>query len=154
MRRYWNRSLDGGCKGVTVRKKKKRKKTSYSIWSKFLSLRRKLIRSIAGIRLQIARLNERLNVLQEQVNGLRGGAGPGTGPGAGPGTGSGASPGTSPGSSIIAFLRGRLNSRVTVETTAGTIFGTLIAIGEDYIQIAEPNGSIDIIPFRSLLSIA
>lgn len=146
MRRYWNRSLDEGCKEITVRKKKKRKKTSYSIWSKFLSLRRKLIRSIAGIRLQIARLNERLNALQEQVNGLRGGASPGAGPGAGPGVG--------PGSSIIAFLRGRLNSRVTVETTAGTIFGTLIAIGEDYVQIAEPNGSIVIIPLRSFLSIA
>lgn len=152
MRRYWNRSLDGGCKEITVRKKKKRKKTSYSIWSKFLSLRRKLTRSIAGIRLQIARLNERLNALQEQVNGLRGGSSPGAGPGAGPGIGPG--PGAGPGSSIIAFLRGRLNSRVTVETTAGTIFGTLIAIGEDYVQIAEPNGSIVIIPLRSFLSIA
>lgn len=152
MRRYWNRSLDEGCKEITVRKKKKRKKTSNSIWSKFLSLRRKLIRSIAGIRLQIARLNERLNVLQEQVNGLRGGASPGAGPGVGPGVGPGS--GAGPGSSLIAFLRGRLNSRVTVETTAGTIFGTLIAIGEDYVQIAEPNGSIVIIPLRSFLSIA
>lgn len=140
MRRYWNRNLDGGCKGITVRKKKKRRKTSYSIWSKFLSLRRKLIRSIAGIRLQIVRLNERLNALQEQVNSLRGGSSPGAGAG--------------PDSSIIAFLRGRLNSRITVETTAGTIFGTLIAIGEDYVQIAEPNGSIVIIPLRSFLSIA
>ncbi len=148
MRRYWNRNLDGGCKGITVRKKKKRRKTSYSIWSKFLSLRRKLIRSIAGIRLQIVRLNERLNALQEQVNSLRGGSSPGAGPGPGPGAGAG------PDSSIIAFLRGRLNSRITVETTAGTIFGTLIAIGEDYVQIAEPNGSIVIIPLRSFLSIA
>lgn len=134
MRRYWNRSLEGGCKEITVRKKKKRKKTSHSVWSKFLSLRRKLIRSIAGIRLQIVRLNERIHALQEQVNGLQGGA--------------------SPGSSVSAFLRGRLNSRITVETTAGTIFGTLIAIGEDYAQIAEPNGSIVIIPLRSFLSIA
>lgn len=152
MRRYWNRNLDGGCKGITVRKKKKRRKTSYSIWSKFLSLRRKLIRSIAGIRLQIVRLNERLNALQEQVNSLRGGSSPGAGPGPSPGPGPGA--GAGPDSSIIAFLRGRLNSRITVETTAGTIFGTLIAIGEDYVQIAEPNGSIVIIPLRSFLSIA
>ncbi|MFE0555012.1 hypothetical protein ACFW1P_03620 [Paenibacillus sp. NPDC058910] len=138
MRRYWNRSLDGGSKEITVRKKKKRKKTSHSVWSKFLSLRRKLIRSIAVIRLQIVRLNERIHALQEQVNGLQGGA----------------SPGASPGSSVSAFLRGRLNSRITVETTAGTIFGTLIAIGEDNVQIAEPNGSIVIIPLRSFLSIA
>ncbi|MGG4345315.1 hypothetical protein [Paenibacillus lautus] len=136
MRRYWNRSLDGGGKEIIVRKKKKRKITSYSVWSKFLSLRRKFIRSIAGIRLQIVRLNERIHALQEQVNALQ------------------ARPSPGPGGSVTAFLRGRLNSRVTVETTAGTIFGTLIEIGEDYVQIAEPNSSIVIIPLRSFLSIA
>ncbi|KOP69249.1 hypothetical protein AMS62_24440 [Bacillus sp. FJAT-18019] len=95
-------------------------------------LRRKLMRSLTQIRLMIARLNSRINALQEQVNDLQG----------------------TPSSSVMALLRGKLNTRITVETTAGSVFGTLIAIGEDYVQIAEPNGSIAIIPLRSFLSVA
>ncbi|WP_246059306.1 hypothetical protein [Paenibacillus lautus] len=143
MRRYWNLGHDGECKEITGRRKKKHAKPSHSVWRKILILRRKLIRSIEQIRLQIAQLsariiaqqeqvNARINALQEQVNGLEVGQS----------------------SSVLALLRGRLNTRITVVTTAGSVFGTLVAIGEDFIQIAEPNGSIVIIPFRSLLSIA
>jgi cell division protein FtsB len=131
VRRYWKRELDADCKEISVRKKKKREKKPHSVWGKILLLRRKLDRSLALIRAQMARLNARINALQEQVNGLQGGS-----------------------SSVIAFLRGKLNTRVTIETTAGSIFGTLIAIGEDHVQIAEPNGSIVIVPFRSFLSVA
>lgn len=142
MRRYWNLGHDCECKEITGRRKKKQAKPSHSVWRKILLLRRKLIRSIVQIRLQIAQLNAliiaqqeqvsaRINALQEQVNGLEVGQSSG----------------------VLALLRGRLNTRITIVTTAGSVFGTLIAIGEDYIQIAEPNGSIDIIPFRSLLSI-
>ncbi|MGE7823767.1 hypothetical protein [Paenibacillus sp. NPDC093718] len=143
MRRYWNLGHDSECKEITGRRKKKIAKPSHSVWRKILILRRKLIRSIEQIRLQVAQLNARIialqeqvnariNTLQEQVNGL----------------------GAGPSSSVLAFLRGRLNTRITVVTTGGTVFGTLIAIGEDFIQIAEPNGSIVIIPLRSILSIA
>lgn len=143
MRRYWNLGHDSECKEITGRRKKKHPKPSHSVWRKILILRRKLIRSIVQIRLQIAQLNARIiaqqeqvnariNALQDQVNGLEVGQS----------------------SSVLALLRGRLNTRITIVTTAGSVFGTLVAIGEDFIQIAEPNGSIVIIPLRSLLSIA
>ncbi|EFU40319.1 hypothetical protein PVOR_19504 [Paenibacillus vortex V453] len=95
-------------------------------------LHRKLIRNLAQIRLQLSRLTARVQALQEQVNERQGG----------------------PSSSVTALLTGKLNTRLTVETTAGSVFGTLIAIGEDFVQIAEPNGSIAIIPMRSFLSIS
>lgn len=132
MRRYWNLGHNGECKEITSRRKKKHAKPSHSVREKIRILRRKLIRSIVQIRLQIVQLTARINALQEQVNGLEVGQS----------------------SSVLALLRGRLNTRITVVTTAGSVFGTLVAIGEDFIQIAEPNGSIVIIPFRSLLSIA
>lgn len=131
VRRYWNRGHQGECKGITGRRKRKHGKASRSVWSTLRILRRNFMRSIAQIRLQISRLNARIQALQEQVNGLQGG----------------------PSSSVTAFLTGKLNSRMTVETTAGSVFGTLIAIGEDYVQIAEPNGCIAIVPMRSFLSI-
>ncbi|WP_242615121.1 DUF2642 domain-containing protein [Paenibacillus solani] len=132
MRRYWNRSHVGQCNEITGHKKKKRRTSPHPVWKKLLLLRRKLMRSLTQIRLMIARLNSRINALQEQVNDLQG----------------------TPSSSVMALLRGKLNTRITVETTAGSVFGTLIAIGEDYVQIAEPNGSIAIIPLRSFLSVA
>ncbi|EGG37738.1 hypothetical protein HMPREF9412_2360 [Paenibacillus sp. HGF5] len=54
---------------------------------------------------------------------------------------------------VIAYLSSRLNTRITIETPAGSIFGSLVSIGENYIQISEPNGSIAIIPLSSVLSI-
>ncbi|MFE9278020.1 hypothetical protein ACQKLN_18490 [Paenibacillus glucanolyticus] len=132
MRRYWSRGQQGECKEITGRRKKKQGRPSHSIWCKLRMLHRKLIRNLAQIRLQLSRLTARVQALQEQVNERQGG----------------------PSSTVTALLTGKLNTRLTVETTAGSVFGTLIAIGEDFVQIAEPNGSIAIIPMRSFLSIS
>jgi len=53
----------------------------------------------------------------------------------------------------VQFLTSKLNSKVTIETPAGTLFGTLVLIGEDFIQLREADGSIVLIPLRSILSV-
>ncbi len=35
----------------------------------------------------------------------------------------------------------------------GTLFGTLVLIGEDFIQLREADGSIVLLPLRSVLSV-
>jgi len=130
--KFWKRKVEGECKDLPGGKKKVNGTSTHAVWKKLLWLQRKLTRSLSQIRMILARQNSRIHALQEQVNDLQGGAS----------------------SSVLAFLRGRLNTRVTIETTAGSVFGTLIAIGEDYAHIAEPNGSIVIVPIRSFLSVA
>ncbi|GIO60731.1 hypothetical protein [Paenibacillus cineris] len=107
----------------------------------------------------VAELSARVSRLEQQVANLNTRSGPGPGPapgptpGPGPGPGTGTSPDTGP-TGIVALLMARMNSRVTLETPVGTIFGTLILIGEDYVQILEDDGSIVLIPVRSLLAVS
>lgn len=130
MRRYWNRSHPNDCKVIKGKRKHKHAKKSIPVLSKLSRLRWRLMKSISQIKLQLRRLTMRVNTLQKQVESSYGARG-----------------------NVIAYLRSRLNTRITIETPAGTIFGTLVSIGEDYIQITEPNGSIAIIPQRGILSI-
>ncbi|MCA1296673.1 hypothetical protein LBW89_27050 [Paenibacillus sp. alder61] len=55
---------------------------------------------------------------------------------------------------LITLLTPLLNTSVTIDTAAGPIFGTLVAIGLDYIEIVEPDGSIVLIPFDQVLSVS
>ncbi|WP_334072752.1 MULTISPECIES: hypothetical protein [Paenibacillus] len=55
---------------------------------------------------------------------------------------------------IINLLTPLLNTSVTIDTAAGPIFGTLVAIGLDYIEIVEPDGSIVLIPLDQVLSVS
>lgn len=131
MGKFWKRKVEGECEDLPGNKKKVHGTSTHAVWKKLLWLQRKLARSLSQIRIILARQNSRIHALQEQVNDLQGAT-----------------------SNVLAFLRGRLNTRVTIETTAGSVFGMLIAIGEDYAHIAEPNGSIVIVPIRSFLSVA
>lgn len=130
MRRYWNRSHQSDCKVIVGKRKRKHGKKPIPVMSKLNRLRWRLIKSISQIKIQLRRLAIRVNTLQEQVESSYAERG-----------------------NVIAYLRSRLNTRITIETPAGPIFGTLVSIDEDYIQISEPNGSIAIIPQRSILSI-
>lgn len=132
MGKFWKREVERECEDLPDRKKKVKGASTHTVRKKLLWLQRKLARSLSQIRIILARQNSRIHALQEQVNELQGGAS----------------------SSVLTFLRGRLNTRVTIETTAGSVFGTLIAIGEDYAHIVEPNGSVVLVPLRSFLSIA
>ncbi len=131
MRRYWNRSQPKDCKFIVGKRKHKRAKKPITVLSKLNRLRRRLIHSISQIKLQIRRLTIRVNALQKQVEDY----------------------GYADWNNVIAYLSSRLNTRITIETPAGSIFGSLVSIGENYIQISEPNGSIAIIPLSSVLSI-
>ncbi|RCX16949.1 hypothetical protein DFP94_1109 [Fontibacillus phaseoli] len=55
---------------------------------------------------------------------------------------------------LIESLTPRLNTNITVDTAAGPVFGILVAVGEDYIEILEPDGSLVLIPFGQVLSIS
>ncbi|MEF2965953.1 hypothetical protein V3851_08935 [Paenibacillus sp. M1] len=55
---------------------------------------------------------------------------------------------------LISALTPRLNTVVTIDTPAGPINGTLVAIGEDYVEILEPDGSTVLIPFEEILSVS
>lgn len=55
---------------------------------------------------------------------------------------------------LITLLTPLLNTSVTIDTAAGPIFGTLVAIGLDYIELVEPDGSIVLIPLGQVLSIS
>lgn len=55
---------------------------------------------------------------------------------------------------LITLLTPLLNTSITIDTAAGPIFGTLVAIGLDYIEIVEPDGSIVLIPFDQVLLVS
>ncbi|WP_410769028.1 hypothetical protein [Fontibacillus sp. BL9] len=55
---------------------------------------------------------------------------------------------------LIESLTPRLNTNITIDTAAGPVFGTLVAVGEDYIEILEPDGSIVLIPFSQIQSVS
>lgn len=55
---------------------------------------------------------------------------------------------------LINLLTPLLNTSVTIDTAAGPIFGTLVAIGLDYIEIVETDGSIVLIPFDQVLLVS
>jgi hypothetical protein len=155
--------------GTHVHHKKKRhhhkKKTGtllkvvHDIKHRLLKLKQQF-ESVAGT---VAEHSARVSKLEQQVATLNSRLGIGPGPTPGPGPGPGPAPGPAPGpepapgtgpTGIVALLTPRINTRVTLETPVGTIFGTLILIGEDYVQVLEPDGSNVLIPFRSLLAVS
>lgn len=104
---------------------------------KLHGLKRFVVVSLARLSRQLKRLRNRVNGLSAQVSSLQEQVGSLTSN----------QPGT------VQFLASKLNSKVTIETPAGTLFGTLLLIGEDFIQLREADGSIVLLPLRSVLSV-
>ncbi|MGN7490745.1 hypothetical protein ACTHPF_06230 [Paenibacillus sp. SAF-054] len=90
----------------------------------------RLTEQVRKLKLRVNRLSAHVNALQDQVDTL-----------------SNNEAGTR------AFLISRVGTRVTLETPAGTLFGTLTNVGEDFIQLREPDGSIVLLPLRNILSL-
>ncbi|WP_167527290.1 hypothetical protein [Paenibacillus cellulositrophicus] len=157
--------------GTHVHHKKKRhhhRKRTWRLLKVIHDIKHRLLKlkqqfeSVAGT---VAELSARVSTLEQQVATLNSRLGIGPGPAPGPTPGPAPAPGSDPGpgpdpapgtgpTGIVALLTPRINTRVTLETPVGTIFGTLILIGEDYVQVLEPDGSNVLIPFRSLLAVS
>lgn len=121
-----------------------RKKNPSSLGKKTGSLKRKLrelrrlfLSSMARLTEQVRKLKHRVNRLSAHVNALQDRVD----------TLSSNDAGTR------AFLSSRVGARLTLETPAGTLFGTLMNVGENFIQLREPDGSIVLLPLRNILSL-
>jgi hypothetical protein len=51
------------------------------------------------------------------------------------------------------FFLDNQNSTVTVTTTFGTVTGTVLTVGEDAVEILQPNGDIVILPYTSVITV-
>ncbi|WP_139074758.1 hypothetical protein [Paenibacillus elgii] len=60
---------------------------------------------------------------------------------------------TAPSRAVRTLLQGRVGTTVSIESNAGSISGTLTAVGDDFAQIQEPTGDIDLIPLANINSV-
>ncbi|MEC0239711.1 hypothetical protein P4H66_07540 [Paenibacillus dokdonensis] len=125
------------CVQVIRKKKPSPHGKTGSVRRKLNELKRLLAGNIARLAEQIRRLRYRVNRLSARVNSLQDQVELMTGNQQG----------------TKAFFIKKVHSKITIETPAGTIFGTLTLVGNDFIQLREPDGSIVLLPLRSVLSI-
>ena len=52
------------------------------------------------------------------------------------------------------FLSNRTGSSAIVDTNAGAVSGTVLAVGSDYVEMLEPNGTIVLIPLMKVVSVS